>query len=119
MSTGCPECAGEQMPGHPAGVLAIRHSNACQLRDAEDATGANDAETGERIRPATTAERTLLDALGYQVPAETYTQVTPITGGVRNRVHLVPGSPPGTAYQYPSTDPDLPPLKPITLKGTP
>lgn len=117
MSVVCPECAGEQMSGHPAGVLAIRHSNACQLRAAEDSTAANDAEQGERLRPATTAERTLLDALGYAVPAETYTQVTPITAGVRNRVHLVPGSPPGTAYQYPG--PDHPPLKPITLKGTP
>ena len=119
MSTVCPECAGEQMPGHPAGVLAIRHTNDCTIRAAEDSTAANDAEQGERLRPATTAERTLLDALGYLVPAEVFTQVVPITAGVRNRVHLVPGSPPGTAYQYPSTDPDLPPLKPITLKGTP
>lgn len=112
----CPECAGPQMSGHPAGILAIRHSNACQLRDAEDATAANDAEQGERLRPATTAERTLLDGLGYAVPAETYTAVTPITAGVRNRVHLVPGSPPGTGYRYPS--PDRPILKPIILKET-
>ena len=95
MSGVCPECAGEQMPNHPAGVLAIRQTNACQLRAAEDSTAANDAEQGERLRPATTAERTLLDALGY----------------------LVPGSPPGTGYRYPG--PDHPPLQPITLKGTP
>ncbi len=114
----CPECTGEQMPGHPAGVLAIRHTNACQLRAAEDSTAPNDAEHGERLRPATTAERTLLAALGYLVPAEVFTDVTPLTGGVRLRVHLVPGSPPGTGYRYPSTDPDLPPLKPITLKET-
>jgi len=117
MSGLCPECAGEQMPGHPAGVLAIRHTNLCAIRAAEDATAANDAEHGERLRPATTAERTLLNALGYQVPAAVFTQVVPLTGGVRNRVHLVPGSPPGTGYRYPS--PDHPPLKPITLKGTP
>jgi len=117
MSTVCPECAGEQMPGHPAGVLAIRHTNDCTIRAAEDSTAANDAEQGERLRPATTAERTLLDALGYLVPAEVFTQVVPITAGVRNRVHLVPGSPPGTGYRYPG--PDYPPLKPITLKGTP
>lgn len=116
MSTVCRECAGEQMPEHPAGVLAIRHTNDCQLRAAEDSTAANDAEQGERLRPATTAERTLLDALGYLVPAEVFTGVTPITGGVRNRVHLVPGSPPGTGYRYPGLD--HPPLKPITLKET-
>lgn len=116
MSGVCPACSGEQLPDHPAGVLAIRHTNVCTIRAAEDSTTANDAEHGERLRPATTAERTLLDALGYAVPAEVTTEIPPITAGVRNRVHLVPGSPPGTAYQYPS--PDHPPLKQITMKGT-
>lgn len=117
MSGVCPECAGEQMSGHPAGILAIRHTNACQIRSAEDATAANDARYEQRQRPATTAERTLLDALGYLVPAEVITEITPITGGVRLRVQLVPGTPLGSGYRYPG--PDHPPLKPITLKGTP
>ncbi len=118
MSGVCPECSGEQMPDHPAGVLAIRHTNLCTLRDAEDATAANDAEQGERLRPATTAERTLLDALGYLVPDEVYTQVTPLTGGVRQREHLVPGTTPG-GYRYPSATPSTPSLIPITPKETP
>lgn len=117
MSGVCPACSGPQTPDHPAGVLAIRHTNDCTIRDAEDATAANDARFEQRQRPATTAERTLLDALGYLVPAEVTTEITPITGGVRNRVHLVPGSPPGTGYRYPG--PDHPILQPITMKETP
>lgn len=114
----CPECAGPQMVAHPAGILAIRHSNACQLRAAEDATAANDAQLGDRIRPATPTERVLLGALGYLVPAETYTQVTPYTRGLRHRGHLAPGTTPG-GYRHPGATPSTPSLIPITKETQP
>lgn len=56
------------MPGHPAGVLAIRHTIECQVYAREDATRAADQTrwlNGHTRRPATPAERDLLAALGH------------------------------------------------------
>lgn len=89
----CPECSGPQMVGHPAGVLAFKHSNACTLRASEDATTVADDERARALGPqfvrqATTAERALLAAFPVPVPATLRVRVSYPTGGaaVRRRV---------------------------------
>lgn len=72
----CPECSGQQMPGHPAGALMFRHIDPCSIRDAEDATQAADAE------------RALLAAWPIPVPPVLWCTVNYWTGGkaIRHRV---------------------------------
>jgi len=84
----CPACAGRQMPDHPAGWLAWRHSNLCALRDAEDARHAADVDlAGGRVtqRPATTTEMSLLSALGHPLPRDLTTRLEPVTAGIIRR----------------------------------
>jgi hypothetical protein len=89
----CPECAGPQIPGHPAGLLAIRHTNACSLRDAEDARQVADSDElyirGRFSRPATDTERILLAAVGAPTEItsdpDLTTAVRPITFSVVGR----------------------------------
>lgn len=86
--TECPACAGPQMPHHPAGVLAIDHTNTCTLRTFEDATQAADHDRdhyGRFSRPATPTEQVLLAALGYGLPPQLDTTVEYLTPGVRRR----------------------------------
>ncbi len=62
-----------------------------ELRRSEDATQAADVELANRDgrpwrnRPATTAERALLEHLGYQLPDDLYTRVQWRHGTLRNR----------------------------------
>lgn len=61
----CPECAGPQMPNHPAGLLAMKHSFTCSLRAAEDGRAVADHDAFVPTeRPATATERILLAAVG-------------------------------------------------------
>lgn len=88
MTAACPECGGPQMFGHPHGLLALRHTNECTVRAREDGTVLldHDLARGRRIvRPSTTTERTLLAHLGYTLPDELPTIVTPLTASQRNR----------------------------------
>lgn len=68
----CPTCSGQQLPGHPAGMLLIRHELTCSLLAAEDPTHVADADRAVYLRGApfirqsTTAERELLGANGFQ-----------------------------------------------------
>lgn len=76
--TTCPECAGPRIEDHPAG-LVFKHEQTCSILAAEDATQAADAERGYRhhfrpgVRRATDAERTLLAACGFELPADAKT----------------------------------------------
>ena len=88
MTARCPECQGPQMLGHPHGLLAILHTNECPIRAREDGTQLldHDLARGRRIvRPSTTTERVLLAHLGYTLPDELPTVVTPLTRSQRNR----------------------------------
>ena len=89
MTATCPTCAGAQMIDHPAGWLAWRHTNTCTIRDAEDARQVADHDgLGSDYtftRPATEAERVLLQVLGHAVPDTLGTVVTYLTPGVHRR----------------------------------
>lgn len=83
----CPVCGGSQLAGHPAGWLAIDHTNACTIRDAEDQTQAADhtrcaASPAGFVRAATDTERVLLTALGHVLPTTLDTTVRPVTRSV-------------------------------------
>lgn len=84
----CPECGGQQMVGHPAGLLALQHILGCSLYAREDATRANDNDLdtlGRRHRPATDTERLLLDAIGHgPLPSDLTTVITD-TGALYSR----------------------------------
>ena len=85
----CPECAGQQMLGHPAGILAYDHTNNCMFRDHEDGRHLADIDAvcGPVLkRPATATERTLLESQGFVLPAELTTWVMPLSRGVHRRV---------------------------------
>lgn len=87
----CPVCGGVHLLDHPGGLLVFQHIAGCTLRDAEDATQANDLILawcwyGECFtRDATATERLLLDALGFEVPDELDTALTYLTDTVRCR----------------------------------
>lgn len=81
----CPACSGGLMLGHPAGWLSLAHVDPCALRDAEDARLMADREAGSHTREATPTERTLLTALGLQLPPTLRTGVRWLTPGVRHR----------------------------------
>jgi len=89
--TTCPNCSGQSMADHPAGMLAWQHANTCLIRVSEDATADADhahvAGWGRRFtRPATSAELTLLSALGYAIPtAGLVTSVERWTASVTRR----------------------------------
>lgn len=95
----CPVCAGPQMPGHPAGRLAIDHRDPCALRNAEDATQAADVDRAATVgwmwprrfvRPVTPAEATLLAALGIKHTG--VTRVSIWNPAVRNRTWQTPST---------------------------
>ena len=89
----CPECRGLQMVGHPAGILAIRHSNHCELRQHEDARQVADKDIVSAapwrrrfVRPSTPTERVLLGAvLGSEIPSDAETFVEFLSPGTRGR----------------------------------
>lgn len=86
----CPTCGGEWMADHPAGALAFRHSNACTLRDGEDATTVADNERArvlgpQFVRQATATERILLAAWPVPVPEKLRVVVSYPTGGAAVR----------------------------------
>lgn len=102
MTGACPECQGEQMVGHPAGALELKHTNQCGLREAEDSRRVADRSRAfplslrpiglgqfaeiSFVRPATPTERILLAAVGFEVPAgEVNTHCEFATAGVRLR----------------------------------
>ncbi len=92
MTTGCPECAGPQLPGHPKGPLVFNHNRAtCSLGRAEDGTAVADLRRaagwlGPFARPVTDAEKTLLAAVGIDpVGIEPWTNVTPMSPGILQR----------------------------------
>jgi len=75
------------MVGHPAGLLAIKHTSTCSLGIAEDATAVADADRARVLgtmftRAATDAERALLSA---PVPAVLWCTVNYWTGGAAIR----------------------------------
>jgi len=82
----CPQCTGPRIPNHPGGFV-WDHTNTCPLRDAEDATAANDHELTSygRRRPTTTTERALLGACGITPPADALTTVQRLTGSILRR----------------------------------
>lgn len=84
----CPECDGEQMVNHPAGILAFQHRIDCGLLQAEDATAAADhlrLGSGPFTRTSTDTERLLLGWLGYEVEPGMLTRVERITTSVHHR----------------------------------
>ena len=89
----CPSCAGEQMTGHPGGLLEFNHvPTMCTLRDFEDATRAADHERATDYgvtayaRAATPTELTLLAAVGITVPVGgADTSVYFLSPGIRRR----------------------------------
>ena len=83
------DAIGNQLPQpDPRGWLTFE-SLPDDLQRAEDSTAAADFDRrrfGRTIqRPATAAERTLLEHLGYEVPDPLTTQVRYLTESVRNR----------------------------------
>lgn len=83
----CPECAGPQLVGHPAG-LVYRHDTrgGCSLQRKEDARVVADQSLAWPYqRPATDTERVLLAAAGHVLPDDAVTQVTWLSAGVRRR----------------------------------
>jgi hypothetical protein len=107
----CPVCGGPQLAAHPAGLLAIQHTNTCRLRAAEDSTqvadldrlswfGANDFD-----RPPTAAERELLTALGQTTPDDLLVHVAPVVGCLRTRTPFPPA--PLQHYTPPTTPEDV------------
>lgn len=63
----CPTCTGPRIERHPNGFGWL-HQTVCALRDADDATIANDAECWQPgTRATTTTERTLLAACGITI----------------------------------------------------
>lgn len=85
----CPSCGGQHLAGHPAGWLAWKHTNTCELGRAEDATRHADylrtrGRHGYR-RPTTDAERTLLGALGHEPAEDQVTRVSPLVPSVIRR----------------------------------
>lgn len=84
----CPECDGEQMVNHPAGLLTFQHHIDCGLLQAEDATAAADHQRlhhGPITRTTTDTERLLLGWLGYKVEDGMLTRVERITTSVLHR----------------------------------
>ncbi|MGV0720560.1 hypothetical protein ABQF17_17945 [Mycolicibacterium elephantis] len=83
------EGIGAQRPDDPRGWLVFEHLPPA-IDNAECATQENDYTSQHwlhhiRERPATDAERLLLQHLGYVLPAELTTVVTYLTPTVRNR----------------------------------
>lgn len=84
MTARCPQCTGQRMARHPAG-LTFDHTNTCALRDQEDATRVADgdlvADGGWDVRDTSDTEQTLLIACGApadRIPARTI--VSAVTG---------------------------------------
>ncbi len=92
----CPECAGPQMTGHPAGPLAIRHTIGCGLLHAEDATRAADYDRSRCLgmarfdRPITGTELLLITALGLPAPPDDVMSVCYLTTSARRRSWTTP-----------------------------
>lgn len=81
----CPECNGEQLTPHPAG-LVFRHQVTCLLLAKEDARVVADKDRGGSfVRPATPTELTLLRATGRELPDDAVTTVSWLSPGVRRR----------------------------------
>ena len=89
----CPDCAGPELVGHPAGLM-FAHTDPCAVRDAEDATQAADAERAGTYRvgfarPLTDAESLLLHVIGtargYRVAAGIACFVSYPSPGIRRR----------------------------------
>lgn len=98
----CPECSGPNIPNHPGGWLYFKHKMTCPLLVLEDTRAFADyqglgfppyvpsrapsvEDNPGRQRPVTLTERTLLAALGYELPDDAVTVVGWLTSGVRRR----------------------------------
>lgn len=84
----CPECDGQQMLDHPAGILTFQHRLDCGLLTAEDATAHADhlrLGSGAFTRTATATERALLDSMGFVIEDVELTYVERVTNSVRRR----------------------------------
>lgn len=87
----CPSCGGLQMVGHPAGLLAWRHTMTCLLRTHEDARHIADLDLltwgTYHWRAATATEQTLLTAAGHDLDpsAALVTALHRLTTGVIQR----------------------------------
>lgn len=74
------------MPGHPGGIITFRHKATCEILAAEDRRALADAEWRRLERPATPAERRLLETVGYSLPdGPLATRVRRLTPGARER----------------------------------
>lgn len=99
MTARCPQCAGERIPEHWAG-LVFDHALTCPLLAAEDARKVADRDltaAGEYSRPTTDAERTLLAACGGD------------PGAIPETTDLVPVSRGQIGRRWAGYDPDHPP----------
>ncbi|MFQ1000468.1 hypothetical protein [Modestobacter sp. SSW1-42] len=88
LAASCPECGGEQLSPHPAG-LVFRHRTlaGCSLQDAEDSRLVAD-QNFYGARPTTPTERTLLAAAGITVSEDATCLVEWLSPGVRRRTWL-------------------------------
>lgn len=115
MTALCPECAGERLPRHPAG-LVFRHEMRCGLLAAEDARKVADSESGYHERSITPTERLLLAACGGDpsaIPDITAVEVT--SPGVIRRTWA--GYDPDNPPQPAVPDPDSLPMTTAQTTG--
>lgn len=108
----CPTCGGEQIGGHPSGLLGWAHANGCLVRAAEDSTAAADhaqvARWGRFTRPMTSAEASLLSvALGYVIAPNAVTRVERWTASITRRTwpDLPAATPPAAMAARPAPAP--------------
>ncbi|TFV78376.1 hypothetical protein E4P39_03945 [Blastococcus sp. CT_GayMR19] len=90
----CPECGGEQLVPHPAGLVFRHHTlGGCSLQDAEDTRLVADRSLADVRgwpfeRPTTPTERTLLATAGITVDEDATCLVDYLSPGIRRRTWL-------------------------------
>lgn len=72
-------------PDDVRGLLTFSEPLPDDLQRAEDSTQENDYQLRDRTRLATHTERTLLEAIGYVLPADLVTKVEFLSGTLRRR----------------------------------